>query len=154
MLLPVQAIIIVGLAAVWIWVLGRPVLQNLFDRSRRDPIGHFNREMSVLGSVPGRSSRPIGLQSGMSRGPGRGAKKRRLQIFLALGISAVVSLILAVIWGHPFVYQHLVLDVLLVGYIALAAKAGAAQRERGSKVTVLKLERTEAPAFARAANGR
>ncbi len=153
MLLPVQAIIVVGLATVWIWVLGRPILQNLFDRSRRDPIGHFNREMSVLGSAPGRSSRPVGLQPGLSRGPSRSARKRRLQIFLALGIAAVVSLVLAVIWGHPFVYQNLVIDALFVGYVALAAKAGAAQQERGSKVTVLKLERNETPAFAKAANG-
>lgn len=150
---PVQTIVIIGLAAVWIWVLGRPVLQNLFDRSRRDPVGQFNREMSVLGAVPNRRTGPIGIAG---KGPSLGqqsAQRRRRQIFLALAIAAVVSLGLAVFVGGVFVVQHIVIDVMFVVYVAMAARAGAAQQERGAKVTILGRDQISNPVYAKAANG-
>lgn len=152
---PIQAIVIVGLAAVWIWVLGRPVLQNLFDRSRRDPVGHFTREMSVLGApARQRSGRSVGLGSNGPSLSRRNAQKRRLQIFLGLGIATVVSLFCAVFFGGIFVVQNVVIDVLLVAYVVMAARAGAAQHERGAKVTRLNVENIPNPVYARAANGR
>lgn len=58
---------------------------------------------------------------------------------MALVLAAAVSLVLAVVFGGVFVWQHLLLDVMLLGYVALAARMGAVERERASKVTNLQL---------------
>lgn len=153
---PVNSIVIVGLAALWIWVLGRPFLANVFDRSRRDPVGHFNRELSVLGSGSSQGSRLSSARLG--GGPAamgrRSAQRRRRQILLGLAIAAVVSLVLALVFGGNFVVQNIIIDVLLVAYVALAARAGATLREQGSKVTRLNVEHIPNPVYVRAANGR
>ncbi len=154
---PVQAIVIVGLATVWIWVLGRPVLQSLFDRARRDPVGHFNREMSVLGSSPGigKGSRPSSSsRPGMASMGRQSAQRRRLQVFLGLGIAAVVSLVLAIVFRGAFVVQNLIIDVLLVAYTVMAARVGGVQREQGAKVTMLNVDHVPNPVYARTAEGR
>ena len=49
----------------------------------------------------------------------------------------MVSLGLAVVLGGIFVWQHLLIDALLVVYVAYAARAGALERERNRKVTNL-----------------
>ena len=154
---PVQAIVIVGLATVWIWVLGRPVLQSLFDRARRDPVGHFNREMSVLGSTPGvgRGGSPsFAARSGASSMGRHNAQRRRLQIFLGLGIAVVVSLVFALAFRGAFVAQNLIIDVLFVAYTVMAARVGGVQREQGAKVTLLKVDHVPNPVYARTAEGR
>ena len=56
---------------------------------------------------------------------------------MALVMAAVVSLVLAIAFGGPFIWQHVIIDVMLVAYVALAARVGAIERERGSKVTSL-----------------
>lgn len=66
-------------------------------------------------------------------------KRRRLQWLMALVMAAVVSLVLAVAVGGVFVWQHVLIDVLLVGYVALASRMGAIESERGSKVTNLRV---------------
>ena len=132
----VQTLALVGLAAVWAWVLGRPLLQNLFNAARRDPVGHFKRQQSVLGKAPVRSmalSQGASAQS-WSRQP---AGKRRLQLMLALLLSTVIAGILAIVLQGIFVWQVTLLFVMLLGYVALAARAGAHESERGSKVTYL-----------------
>ncbi len=58
---------------------------------------------------------------------------------MALVMAALISLVLAVAIGGVFVWQHLLLDVLLFGYVALAARTGAIERERSSKVTSLRI---------------
>ncbi len=150
----VQTVVLVGLVVVWGWVLGRPLLQSTFNRARRDPVGHFNRNMSVLGQAPRRS-----LDHGMSMGiggvggSGMGAytaKKRRLQIFLALGMAVVISAILAAVFRGLFIGQLVVLAAALVVYIGLAAIAGAREAERGAKVRYLNAGRKVEPARMRA----
>ena len=152
----VQTVVLVGLVLVWGWVLGRPLLHSTFNRARRDPVGHFNRNMSVLGQAPRRS-----LDHGMSMGIGGvgaggsgmgaySAKKRRLQIFLALGMAVVVSAVLAVVFRGLFIGQVGVLAVALVAYVGLAAMAGAREAERGAKVRYLNASRTVEPARVRA----
>ncbi len=147
----VQTVVLVGLVVVWGWVLGRPLLQSTFNRARRDPVGHFNRNMSVLGQAPRRS-----LDHGMTMGVGGSgmgaysAKKRRLQIFLALGMAVVASAVLAVVFRGLFIGQLGVLAVALVAYIGLAAMAGAREAERSAKVRYLNASRTVEPARVRA----
>lgn len=135
-------IVLLLLLAAWGWVLGRPLLQSLLSKSQRDPVGHFNRQLSVLGNAPRQSSAlgqsPLGQPLG-SRPAQSSMKRRRLQWFMALVMAAVVSLVLAVIFGGVFVWQHLLIDAFLIGYVALAARMGAIERERGSKVTNLRV---------------
>ncbi len=150
-----QVVVFAAIAAVWLWVLGRPLVHNLFNKARRDPVGHFNRGMSVLAEAPQRSLAEgpsamgsfggsngtyrrglIGTGAPMTSGSSM-AKKRRLQIFLALCISVVVSLVLAIAFRGVFIAQHLLMDALLLGYIVLAARAGALEADRATTVTYL-----------------
>ncbi len=146
-------LVLVALAAVWLWVLGRPLLMNLLNAARRDPVGNFNRKMSVLGEAPQRSlahegaSSPFGAPKGLAGSPLGGAnalggarsavRKRRLTIFLALVMCVVVSAILAIAFRGLFIWNNLIFDIALVGYTVLAARAGAAETERASKVAFI-----------------
>ena len=133
----ISTVVLILLVVAWGWVLGRPLLQSLLNRSHRDPVGHFNRQLSVLGQAPRHSG---GMGPSTITAPSRNAnKRRRLQWFMAFVIAAVVSLVLAVLFGGAFVWQHLLIDALLVGYVALAARMGALERERSAKVTNLHL---------------
>lgn len=143
----ISSLVLLLLVVAWGWVLGRPLLQSLLSRSQRDPVGHFNRQLSVLGNAPrqsnalsshGMGGSSLGQPMGFS--PIRPSmKRRRLQWCMALVIAAVVSLGLAVTAGGIFVWQHLLLDALLIGYVALAARTGALERERAAKVTNLRV---------------
>ena len=142
----ISTVVLVLLVVAWGWVLGRPLLQNLLNSSHRDPVGHFNRQLSVLGQAPRESTRLAGTAGGgFSTGATFGAsrsstmKKRRLQWFMALVMAAFVSLVLAVAFRGAFVWQHILLDILLVAYVAVAARVGAIERERAAKVTNLQI---------------
>jgi Mg2+/citrate symporter len=133
----ISTVVLILLVAAWGWVLGRPLLQSMLNRSHRDPVGHFNRQLSVLGQAP-RHSATLGSSSIIA--PSRNAmKRRRLQWFMAFVMAAVVSLVLAVAFRGVFVWQHLLIDGLLVAYVALAARMGAMERERSAKVTSLRV---------------
>jgi hypothetical protein len=152
----ISYVVLVLLVAAWTWVLGRPLLQNLFNSSHRDPVGHFNRQLSVLAQAPQRSlvEPPMGFAGSFKA---QSAKRRRLQWFLGFVIAAVVSLVLAVVVGGVFVWQHLLIDGLLVGYVVYAARAGALERERSSKVTSLRVvsaRPASQPPFLRAVGDR
>jgi hypothetical protein len=151
----ISTVVLILLVVAWGWVLGRPLLQSLLNRSHRDPVGHFNRQLSVLGQAPRHSG---GMSSSTITAPSRNAnKRRRLQWFMAFVIAAVVSLVLAVVFGGAFVWQHLLIDALLVGYVALAARMGALERERSAKVTNLHLvggQNAGSPSYLRAVGER
>ena len=153
--MPLRSIVVlVLLLAVWAWVLGRPLLQNLLNRSQRDPVGHFNRQLSVLGNAPRQSA---AFSPTTSFAPARSSmKRRRLQWFMALVMAVLVSLVLAVAFGGSFVWQHILLDILLIGYVAIAARVGAVERERAAKVTNLRVVgRNDAqPSYLRAVGER
>lgn len=139
----IQTLALVALAAVWAWVLGRPLLENLFNVARRDPVGHFNKQLSVLGQAPERS---LSQASNGSQGWGRQpARKRRLQLMMALVIAVVVSAVLAIALQGIFVWQVGLLAIMLLGYVGLAARAGAYEAERGTKVAYLNADRTNSP---------
>ncbi|MGH1491560.1 MAG: hypothetical protein ACRBK7_19535 [Acidimicrobiales bacterium] len=44
-----QFVVVGALIAAWAWMLGRPILTNMFRRSRRDSVGHFRYQQAVLG---------------------------------------------------------------------------------------------------------
>jgi hypothetical protein len=135
---------------VWAWVLGRPLLQNLFNVARRDPVGHFSRQLSVLGRAPERSLAQSSLTTSPQATSGQAwgrqpATKRRLQLMMALVLSVMVSAVLAAVMQGIFVWQLGLLGLMLVTYFGLAARAGAYEAERGSKVTYLNAGRTSNP---------
>lgn len=151
----ISTVVLVLLVAAWAWVLGRPLLQSLLNSSHRDPVGHFNRQLSVLGQAPRESVR---LGSGLAFPRSRNAmKRRRLQWMMALAMAAVVSLVLALVFGGAFVWQHLLIDAMLVTYLIVASRIGAAERERAAKVTDLRIvggQNQERPSYLRAVGDR
>lgn len=176
----VQTLVLGGLVAIWGWVLGRPLLQSTFNRARRDPVGHFNKNMTILGQAPRRSldhhskfanrgvqglgmqgmtmhggrvqtARGHGRVAGAGSFSGQPARKRRLQVMLALVIAVLISAVLAVMMRGLFVAQVAVLGAVLVLYLGLAASAGGREAERGTKVRYLNAGRTVEPARVRAA---
>ena len=146
-----DTLIIAAMVLGWGWVLGKPVLANLFGSLRRDPVGSFTRQLDALGRAPrlavtGPAARPSVRRSQAAR---------RRQVFLALVIAAVTSLGLAVVFGGVFVTLHLVMDVLLVSFLGLAAVASR-PRERSATVVRLRPARplTMQPRYARVAGER
>ena len=151
----ISTLVLILLVVAWGWVLGRPLLQNLLNRSHRDPVGHFNRQLSILGQAPRHS---VGKSSSSFASPSRTSmKRRRLQWFIGFVMAAAVSLVLAVVFGGVFVWQHLLIDVLLLAYIGLAARMGAVERERSAKVTNLRVvggQNSGSPSYLRAVGER
>ena len=134
----ISSVVLILLVSAWAWVLGRPVLQNLLNTSRRDPVGQFNRQLSVLGQAP-QQSLHIGSRGIAANFQAQSAKRRRLQWFLGFVMATAASLVLAIAFGGIFVWQHLMIDAFLVGYVAFAARAGALEHERSAKVTNLRV---------------
>ncbi len=142
-------VVLTALALIWGWVLGRPALQNMMNGARRDPVGHFNHQLSVLGQAPSRAGNGGGNWQTQSM------KKRRLQIFLGLVIAATVSFVLALALNGIFWWQHLLLDTTLIGYLVLASRAGAAENLRTQNVSYLGTSRqTSVGSRARAVGDR
>ncbi len=131
-LISVPTLVIAGLVLLWGWVLLRPSLQNLMNGARRDPVGHFNKSLSVLGQAPERSRT-------MSTGSWQyqSVHKRRQQLLMGIMGAVAVSLLLAVVFRGIFIWQHLLLDAVLAGYLVLASRAGANETMRLQKVTYL-----------------
>jgi hypothetical protein len=150
-----DTLIIAGLVMVWGWVLGKPVLANLAGTLRRDPVGSFNRQLDVLGRAPHRSIALPGVLPPSVRASRRQAARRR-QIFLALVISVVTSLALAVVFGGVFTTLHLTMAALLIGYLALAYAAGRHNQHRSATVVRLRPapEAAVAPHYARVSGDR
>ncbi len=143
-------VVLTALALVWGWVLGRPALQNMMNGARRDPVGHFSHQLSVLGQSPDRSrSASAGNWGAQS------VKKRRLQVFLGLVMAASVSFALALALNGIFWWQHLLIDATLIGYLVLASRAGAAENLRTQNVSYLgTTQQSSVGGFARAVGER
>ncbi len=134
----ITTVVLVALAAVWLWVLGRPLIMTFLNAARRDPVGNFNRKMSVLAEAPQRSlAQPAPIGGGFRPAPGSSVRRRRLTIFMALVICVVVSAVLAVIFRGLFIWNSAIFVVALAAYTLLAARAGAAEQERASKVAFI-----------------
>lgn len=129
-----DTLIIAAMVLLWGWVLGKPVLANLFGSMRRDPVGAFARQLDVLGGAPRLAMTGPGARSPSRR---RQAARRR-QVFLALVVSVVTSLSLALVVGGVFTTLHLLMDVLLLSYLGLAAVVGGRQVSRAPNVVRLR----------------
>ncbi len=143
-------VVLTALALVWGWVLGRPALKNMMNGARRDPVGHFNHQLAVLGQAPDRSR-----AGGGGSWQNQSMKKRRLQIFLGLVMAAGASFVIALVMNGIFWWQHLLLDAVLVGYIVVASRAGAAENMRSQNVSYLGAnQQSGGGGFARAVGDR
>ncbi len=149
----ISVVVLVGLFVAWGWVLGRPLLQNMLNTSRRDPVGHFNKQLSVLGQAP-QQSLVQGRHSFGANFQAQSAKRRRLQWFLGFVMAAVISLGLAIAFRGAFVWQHLLIDGMLAVYVYYAARAGALETERSKKVTSLRAVPSARPTYLRAVGDR
>jgi hypothetical protein len=147
-----DTLIIAALVLGWGWVLGKPVLANLAGSMRRDPVGSFNRQLDVLGRAP-----RLAVAAPAARLPAsRRQAARRRQVFLALVISVVTSLGMAVVFGGVFTTLHVVMDILLLSYLGLAAAAGRQAVRRSPNVVPLRPAPTVVfqPRYAPAAGDR
>ncbi len=134
-----QMLILAFVASLWIAWLVVPFLRSLRAREH-DSIGSFRQQLSAMGRAPEeviieRSGSQ--LATSPSKWRSQPVHNRRRQIFLALCISAVVSLVAAVIAGGLFVGVHLTIDVLLATFVAFANRAGARELERRETVIYL-----------------
>jgi hypothetical protein len=160
----VTILVLVILAVIWAAVLLPPYLQNRSEARPADSISTFRLQLDTLErranlAVPGRpqSVRPIspmpsgriGMRS-VSPMVDRGrlarmdAKRRRRDILVTLlaasGLTLVLGLVLA-----PVLVLHLVIDVLLVAYVALLLRAKRVAEERAVKVRYIAPARRPAP---------
>lgn len=130
-----QFLVAGALIAAWAWMLGRPILTNLFRRSRRDSVGHFRYQQAVLGRPLNEDpfSRRSVLQTVLQ--PLRDwrnqpVERRRLQIMLGFSFATFFSLLLAIALRGAAIRLFLIMIVSFAAYLAYAAYVGAAQLRR------------------------
>lgn len=135
-----QMAILVAVGALWIAWLVVPFIRSLRTREH-DSIGSFRQQLSAMGKAPEEVMMErvstAQLATSPSKWRAQPVHNRRRQLFLALVMSVVVSLVAAVIWGGLFVGLHLTMDVLLVTFVAFANRAGARELERRETVVYL-----------------
>ncbi|MCP4435524.1 MAG: hypothetical protein GY812_08520 [Actinomycetia bacterium] len=147
----IPILVILGLAVVWAIVLFPDVFRWVSNNRRGDTIRSFNNQLSSLrhSSPVGRgdnvidlrdrmvaTARPAGSVTGSAgRGPA-GAdsrprpaspamRKRRQDVLVALGSAALLTLLATLAFGSAFLYLHLLVDALLVGYLVLLQRVVA-----------------------------
>lgn len=125
-------------------------------RSRRhhrgvNSISSFNHHLTVLERTSPARYGIAAVPHRVRPGPGSGsvasvprggmcladARRRRRDVLYALVGTAFVTLALAVIVGGGFVWLHLLVDALLVAYVALLVRAQRLVQERRAKVRYL-----------------
>lgn len=154
--------VIVILAVVWAAVLIPPMLQNRSQARPADSISTFQSQLSTLqrrtvGEPTGpvtppngmRAVRPVTSAPGLA-GPSEfrpvplgtvdqarlariDAQRRRRQVLAGLLVAAGVTLVLSFVLP-PLRMLHLVIDVLLVAYVALLVHRRKLAQERAAKV--------------------
>lgn len=135
-----QMLILAAVGSLWVAWLVVPFVRSLRAREH-DSIGSFRQQLSAMGRAPEEVvlERTSGSQlaTSPSKWRAQSAHSRRRQIFLALCMSVVISLVAAIIGGGLFVGLHLTMDVLLATFIAFANRAGAREVERRETVIYL-----------------
>lgn len=157
------------LALIWAAVLLPPWLQNRSESRPADSITSFRNQLSVLERRAGSSgpssvaTRPaaIGAPAHLStthRAVGApamtasrtaamrraDARRRRRDVLFTLMAAAGLTLALGVVLGGPVLLLNLVIDVLLVSYIAMLVRIQRLAAERDMKVRFLP-QRAHAP---------
>jgi hypothetical protein len=150
----VTFVVLFVLAVIWAVYLASWIRSRGEHRSVNS-ISSFNKHLSVLertsparqgagrpstvgtygAAAPYSGFGPVGPRpSRMSR---HEARRRRRDVLFALAGGALVTLMLAVVLGGPFVYLQLLADVLLVGYIGLLVHTQRLAADRRNKVRYL-----------------
>jgi hypothetical protein len=159
----VTPVVIVILAVVWAAVLIPPMLQNRSQARPADSISAFQSQLSTLQrrTVGSSGSGPITPPNGMravrpvtssygSAGPAAfspvplgsvdqarlariDAQRRRRQVLVGLLVAAGTTLALSFVLP-PMRMLHLVIDVLLLSYVALLVRRRKLAMERAAKV--------------------
>ncbi len=136
-----QFVVVGALIAAWAWMLGRPVLTNLFRRSRRDSVGHFRYQQAVLGQSLFEDAgterfddlttdRASGRPRPIADWRAQPVERRRLQLLLGFAISTFFSLLLAIALRDVFIRLFLLMLVCFAAYLCIAALIGASQLRR------------------------
>jgi hypothetical protein len=133
-------LILAAVVSLWIAWLVVPFVRSLRAREH-DSIGSFRQQLTAMGRAPEEVMLERATRSQLATSPAKWraqpAHNRRRQIFLALCMSVVISLIAAIIGGGLFVGLHLTMDVLLATFLAFANRAGAREVERRETVIYL-----------------
>jgi hypothetical protein len=163
--IPLILLLVVLWAAAGLWLIP-PMLRGRGQRRPADSVGDFSYRLGVIGKTGGherhrpsgrlpqsprpaaagyRPGAPVGHSSGPVMTP---AQRRRRDVLLALIAAAVATLLVAFVSGVTAVYLvHLLVDVLLITYIAALARMRQAKLEREVKVRYLP-GRAPVPQFA------
>jgi len=135
-------VVLLILAVMWLAVLLPPALRRRYESRPGASIGAFQRQLMVISQTTPGGQRVVETEHRIAA-PGapmtlREARQRRRDILVGLAVAAGASLLLAIAIGGPLpVGFNLVADTLLVGYIALLARAQRVSAARGATVTVL-----------------
>jgi hypothetical protein len=116
------------------------------------PLGSAVRSLHTTLPVDAHRSLPGGMPSCRER-----RRRRRVVLLRTLVLASVVSLVLGLVTGvRPVLAVHLVVDLLLVGYMVLLVRHRKAELERRRKVRYLRTSHGPSepdPLFARAVGG-
>jgi hypothetical protein len=155
----VTFVVLFLLAVIWAIYLAS-WLKSRGEHRSVNSISSFNKHLSVLertsparqgvSAVPNRA--PAGSVGygpatygmatyGMGRPPSvmtrSEARRRRRDVLFALGGAVLITLMLTVVLGGPFLWLQLLADALLVGYVVLLVRSQRLAVERRSKVRYL-----------------
>lgn len=122
-----QFLVAGALVVAWTWILGRPLLSTLLRRSRRDSIGHFRYQQSVLGRSVGDQPQLGGwsLFGPLVEWWRQPVERRRLQMMMAFAFATFASALLAIALRGPFLRLFLMMSISFGAYLVMAASIGA-----------------------------
>ena len=157
-----QFVVATGLVAAWGWMLGRPLLTNLFRRSRRDSIGHFRYQQAALGQQLDEGHRSGGRWAGRPRPladwRAQPVERRRLQLLLAFAMATFASALLAIALRGLFVRLFVIMVLLFAAHLCIATVIGTVQLRRAEQERMARLaapaDNGARPSTSRARTGR
>lgn len=145
----VSTLVFLGLAVVWAIVLLPEAARKLSGVRSSDTIRSFNQQLAVLdrsgnrrgadrGLAAPSPSNVIDLGSRTRRAPAAPAarpvpysvRRRRQEVLTVLASAALLSLLCTVAFGGPFLFVHLLADVLLVAYVVALSRVAQAPAAR------------------------
>jgi hypothetical protein len=155
----VTLLTIVFLIGMWVAVLAAPVLQNRGASAARggDSIKTFQRQLATLErtspsprglpadrvgglrhrGAPGGRAKVLAGPAKRPLSSGQRAAQRRRRVLGWLVATAGVSLALAFVFGRLFLLVHLLVDALLIAYVALMVRTMRIHAEQEMKVAFL-----------------
>jgi hypothetical protein len=146
-------VVLLVLALIWAIFLIPQLLRWRAERAGADSVETFRNRLSVLGrTAPTRSGGARRLRAldappaASPAAPAAQARQRRREVFFGLLAAAGASFVLALLTGlQSVLVVHLLVDLLLLGYVALLVQARAVAEERQRKVRYLPPPAPEEP---------